>query len=256
MVKELEPRVRRLECGSDERLHGIFTSDEIESKQPDAENIAFYNFGARPFAGAGRSIGFERSYGPAPPAPAPMAATARYHHSWHVVPDETPFTHWVQGDTVAEWRDVPIDLNGDLGLSAWRAIRENAGRVIVHGQLRADEHFAVVVALSAPAGSLPSVVAAVKGMVDGPLAGLQRADQLPSAVVRKLLGRRWARPIDEAALLELVSAGSPSTALPRPPFNANGLDPCDELCVGGIARLVQGSGRPSFTGAVSRVAPR
>jgi hypothetical protein len=256
MVRDIEPILQQLECGPDERLHGIFTSDEIASNQPDAENIALYNFGARPFAGAGYAIGFERSYAPAPPPPGPLSTRARNHHSWRVVPDEAPFAHWTEGDVVVEWRDVPIDLHGDLGLSAWRAIRENPDDIVVNGRLSAADYYAVMVSLSAPAGRLPSVVKAVKNLVDGPLAGLQRADHLPHDVTAKLLRRHWARPIDEAMLHDLVSAERPPAVLPRPPFNRNGLDPCDELCVAGIARLVESGGDPSFSGTVVRAAKR
>lgn len=157
---------------------------------------------------------------------------------------------------MAEWRDVPIDLAGDLGLAAWRALRENPGSVEVRDHLTATDYFGVIVTLSAPVGGSPSVVAAVKGLVDGPLAALQRADQLPDPVVTKLLGRRWARPIDEPKLLALVSAHEPRTVLPRAPFNRNGLDPCDEFCVAGIARVAAGGSRPTFSGRVMRVAPR
>lgn len=164
--------------------------------------------------------------------------------------------HWEAVDEVASWRDVPIELSGDLGLSVWRAIRENPDAVQVSGQLASDDHFGVFTALSAPLAIAPGVVEAMKGLVDGTLAGLQRADQLPAAAVARLMNRRWARPIDEAALLELVSSHRPETVFPRPPFNANGLDPCDELCVAGVARVEPSSGGPALSGSVVRVTPR
>jgi hypothetical protein len=256
MVAALERRVRELHCQPGDRLHGIFTSDEVRSRQPDAENITFYNFGTRPFAGARRSLGFERSYRRAPLAPTALTIPARYYHSWRVVPDDALFAEWVERGTVAEWHDVPIDLDGDLGLSTWRALRENPRRVTVHDRLCPNEQFAAIVSLAVPASRLPSVVTAMKGMVDGPLAGLQRADHLPGAVMSKLVRRRWGRAIDEQALLALTSSHEPRPVLPRAPFNANGLDPCDENCVAGIVRLLDTDADASLSGRVVRVSPR
>ena len=103
---------------------------------------------------------------------------------------------------------------------------------------------------------MPSIVKAVKGLVDGPLVGLQRADHLDPDVVSRLLGRRWGRPIDESTLLSLTSAAAPRPLLPRAPFNKNGLDPCDGLCVAGTARVVATSGAAVLTGKVFRMTPR
>ncbi len=48
MVRELVQLAGSLHCDSHERLHGVFISDETSSRQPDAENIVFYNFGSAP----------------------------------------------------------------------------------------------------------------------------------------------------------------------------------------------------------------
>jgi hypothetical protein len=71
----------------------------------------------------------------------------------------------------------------------------------------------------------------------------------------KLLGRRWARPLDEPTLTALVAAHEPPAVLPRAPFNKNGLDPCDELCVAGVAQL-RDSDATSLSGHVFRVTSR
>jgi hypothetical protein len=89
-----------------------------------------------------------------------------------------------------------------------------------------------------------------------PLAGLQRSDHLEPDVVSRLLARRWGRPIDESTLLRIASAAAPRPLLPRAPFNKNGLDPCDEFCVAGIARVVATDGPALLTGKVFRSAPR
>ena len=256
MIRRIAPLVALLRCDSRERLHGVFVSDETASKQPDPENIASYNFGSAPFAGSGSVIAFERSYGAAPESPQALDGPARYYHRWSVVPMEAPLGHWIEGDVVARWTDVPVDLEGDLGLAAWRAMRENPERVTVEAALGASDCYGIDVTLSAPRGRTISIVKVVKGLVDGPLAGLQRTETLEPDIVLKLLARRWGHPIDEQTLLRLATANTPPTLLPRAPFNRNGLDPCDELCVAGIARTVTGDGPAVLSGRVFRVQAR
>jgi hypothetical protein len=256
MVRELAPLVGSLRCDSHERLHGVFISDETTSKQPDAENIAFYNFGSALFTGADSVLAFERSYAEAPRPPRPLEAPAGYYHVWSVVPENAPFEHWIEGDVVATWKEVPLDLTGDLGLAAWRALREHPERVTVVSELGMSDPYGIDVTLTAPRGGEPSIVKAVKGLVDGPLAGLQRADHLEPDVVSRLLGRHWGRPIDESTLLSLASTAAPRPLLPRAPFNKNGLDPFDELCVAGIARVAATGGPAVVSGKVFRMMPR
>jgi hypothetical protein len=256
MVRELAPRLQQLRCGENDRLHGIFTSDEVRSRQPDAENIAFFNFGSAPFAGASRTLGFERSYQGAPPSPISLEAPARHHHSWELVPFDAPFSHWVERDSVASWKNLPIELQAELGLAAWRAVRENAVNIDVLGQLTAEDYFGITVTLTVPTRHQQSIVKSIKGLVDGPLAGFQRADTVAPEVMTRLIGRRWGRPMERATLAALVAAHDPPPVLPRPPFNKNGLDPCDELCVAGIARVVPGGDRATISGQVFRVASR
>ena len=255
MVRALAP-VGALRCDTDQRLHGVFISDEMTSKQPDAENIAFYNFGTAPFAGAGSVLGFERSYDEAPRPPQALDAPGRYYHVWSVVSENAPFEHWVESEVVATWSGVPIDLAGDLGLAAWRALREHPERVTVNSTLGVLDRYGIDVTLSVPHGAELSIVRAVKGLVDGPLAGLQRAEHLEPDVVSRLLRRRWGRPMDEQTLLDLVCSAAPEPLFPRAPFNKNGLDPCDELCVAGLARVSAADGSGLITGRVFRVIPR
>ena len=252
MVQKLVPRLRQLRCAEGERLHAVFTSDETKSRQPDAENIAVYNFGTRPFEGVTRALGFERSYAPASPPPDPLDSAPRYHHSWEVLPTDAPFKCWMRNAVVASWDAVPIDLDGDLGLAAWRALREYPDRIDVRGRLAPEEPFGVDVTLVAPAARQLPLVAAIKGLVDGPIAGLQRANTLGADVSSKLLRRRWGRPMDATTLAALVSAHSFPAVFPRAPFNKNGLDPCDELCVAGLARIEHGDEPAVFTGQVWR----
>lgn len=253
MIRAIAPRVAALRCDGRSRLQGVFTSDDRTVPQPDAENIAFYNFGEAPFSGCGDSISFERSYHKAPPAPVGPDHGHRFHHQWSMVSKDAPFQHWRRGNDVCTWKGVPIDLNGDLALNAWRAMREHPDRIKAAGLLSAADEFGVEVTLSLPAGARRSVVKDLKPLVDGPLAGLQRADAVAPEIVAKLLGRAWGRTMDEQALLRLISARRPEVVFPRAPFNRNGLDPCDENCVAGLVRLVTQGAVASITGSVFKV---
>lgn len=256
MLRQITPLIASLRCDSRARLHGVFISDETALRQPDAENIAFYNFGSSPFTGCGSALAFERGYGPAPEPPQALVDPARYYHRWSVEPEDAPFEHWLKGDVVATWTDVPLDLDGDLGLCAWRAMRENPERVGVGGTLTASDRYGIDVKMRVPRERAPSIINAVKGLVDGPIAGLQRAETLEPAIAQKLLARRWGEPMDEATLHRLVTANAPPTLLPRAPFNRNGLDPCDEYCVAGIARIIIGDGPAVLSGTVFGVQAR
>ncbi len=151
---------------------------------------------------------------------------------------------------------MPFDLTGDLGLAAWRALREHPERVTVASRLGMSDRYGIDVTLAAPHGKKPSIVKAVKGLVDGSLAGLQRADHLDPDVVSRLLGRHWGPPTAESPRRGHDSAAAPPPLLLRGPFNKNGLDPCDEFCVAGIGRVVATGGPAVLTGKVFRMAPR
>jgi hypothetical protein len=253
MIREITPRLVALRCDDGSRLQGVFTSDDQALPQPDAENITFYNFGEAPFAGCGDMLSFERSYRAAPTLHTKPANGHRYHHRWSIVPKGAPFEHWIEGAEVSAWRDVPVVLSGDLALNLWRAIREHPDRVQVMTTLAASDDFGVEVTLTVPGGVRRSVVRDTKPLVDGPLAGLQRADGLAPEIAAKLLGRSWGHPMDEGTLHRLVAADRPKAVFPRAPFNRNGLDPCDERCVAGLVRIVAGGSTASMTGRVFRV---
>jgi hypothetical protein len=132
-------------------------------------------------------------------------------------------------------------------------MREHPDRIQAAGVLSAADAFGVEVTLSLPAGARRSVVKDLKPLVDGPLAGLQRADAVAPEIVAKLLGRAWGRTMDEQTLLRLISARRPEVVFPRAPLNRNGLDPCDENCVAGLVRLVTQGTVASITGSVFKV---
>lgn len=86
-------------------------------------------------------------------------------------------------------RFAPDAAPARTGATAWgptrRRSRSSARRA---GRLTAQDDFGIAVTLTAPAGYRASIVTAVKGLVDGPLAGLQRADALAPDVLATLLG--------------------------------------------------------------------
>lgn len=255
MVARVVPRLARLRGGEGERLEAVFVSDSAAGRQPDVENIALYNFGSAGFRNApAGAVSFERAFAEAPPPPSELDGTARFHHEWSLVGTHAPPRLWRAIEPVATWSDVPLLLRGDTGIDSWLALREHPDLIEVTTTLDAGEHFLIAIDVVVPTAVRLSAVHLVKGIVDGSVAALQRADSLDEATIKRLLRRGWARPMTAARLGELVAAMPPEPVFPRAPFNRNGLDPCDEGCVAGILRLTRGD-TLSMTGHVARVEP-
>jgi hypothetical protein len=253
MVRRVTAAVQALGVGtSDQRISGLFISDDNSGNQPDAENITFYYFGEAPFRSVPPTLSFERSYAAPPPAPKPLHGLARYYHRWWFESADSPWTTWSAiGDPVAEWTDVSLQVPthmDDLGLHAWLAVRDAPDRVTVRESLGKDECYGVVVRWAVPDPQDVNVAKAVKGLVDGPVAALQRADYLPHPVTERLLLRRWPLPMPRARLLSLVRAHVPTRVFNGAPFNLNGLNPYDKRCVAGRVEI----GRSADTSATLR----
>lgn len=110
----------------------------------------------------------------------------RYYHRWAIEPADAPWTSWAQvGEPIAEWTDIdlPVASTDDLGLRAWLAVRNRPAFVNVAASLGGDEPYAVVVTWAVADPRRVRLASAVKGLVDGPVAALQRADDLPDAVI-------------------------------------------------------------------------
>jgi hypothetical protein len=242
MVRQARQWVQQI-CGSGVgQLSGVFASSEVVSRQPDAENIVYYNFGLASLATSLRVVNFERSFRSFPHSSMP------YYHCWRVVDENQTYQNWTLAELVAEWTDLPLSTAPELGLATWLSLRGNLDQVEIHRKLAAKEKYAIQVQWNQP-GARPLL--AMKGLLDGALAALQRADQLSDKVVARLLGRKWPRALAAEELLGLVAL--PQAVFPRSPFNGNGLDPCDEACVAGQVRLVNETGDPRFSGQVWRV---
>ena len=254
MVARVMPRLARLQGGDGERLEAVFISESAAGRQPDTENITLYNFGSAGFRNAPDAVSFERCFGEPPPPPALLEGDARFHHEWSLVGAHAPPRLWSVIEPVASWDTVPLLLRGDIGIDSWLALREHPELIDVNTELDPGEHFLIVIDITVPKAVKLSAVHLLRGLVDGSVAALQRADDLDDATVKRLLRRGWARPMTAGRLTELVTANPPAPVFPRAPFNRNGLDPCDEGCVAGILRLTPGDAL-TMTGYVARVKP-
>jgi hypothetical protein len=262
MVRRVTSAVQALGAGtSEQRISGLFISDDYSGNQPDAENITFYYFGDAPFRFVPPTLAVERSYAVPPPSPKAFQRLPRYYHRWWFERADAPWTTWSAiGEPVAEWMDVSLQVPAsidDLGLHAWLAVRDASDRVTVRESLGENDLYGVVARWAVPEREEVNVAKAVKGLVDGPVAALQRADDLPEPVIDRLLRRRWPLPMPRARLLSLVRAHVPPRVFPGPPFNLNGLNPYDKRCVAGrveIRRSVDASA--TMRGRFVRVALR
>lgn len=260
MVGRVASAIRALRTSAPgKRLSGLFTSDDRASRQPDAENITFYNFGDEPFRSIPPTLSFERSYATAPEPPIRLRQLPRYYHRWAIEPARAPWATWAVGEPIAEWTDIdlPATSTDDLGIRAWLAVRTSPAFVNVFASLSGHDAYAVWVTWAVADPGRVRLASAVKGLVDGPVAALQRADDLPDAVIDRMLRRRWPVVMTRERLLGLVRAHEPSTVLPRAPFNRNGLEPCDENCVAGQVDVTRADdGRDTVHGLIVRVAVR
>ena len=95
LVALIAPHLRTLSCGPGQQLHGRFVHEDRNGRQPDAENVTFYNWrrgdGQCPFSG--RSLSFERSY--SPPPPAPVQNHLRFFTEWSVRAAGSDIGGWV-----------------------------------------------------------------------------------------------------------------------------------------------------------------
>lgn len=253
MVARVVPRLAQLKGGPGERLEAIFVSADRLGSQPDAENVTLYNFGTAGFRFAPAAISFERSFDTPPPPPAELDGDARFYHRWAIVGDQRPLSAWRVADPVARWDEIPLLWRGNVASDTWLSLREQPERTHVDGEINAREPFGIVVDLTAP----PRIRLSpdlLNGVLDGAVAAFQRTDELDTPAIARLLRRGWAKPMTADRLTELATATEPKPVFPRPPFNRNGLDPCDESCVAGLVRLRAGDSL-TMTGYLARVEP-
>lgn len=243
VAQHVAPAIRSIPWRIGEVLHGSFVSDERRGRQPDAENITFYNFGEKPFRLAPNWIRFERSYLPAPPCPADLSEPPPYYHQWEPASPERGFRWWKQGGgPLARWTRVACpNVMGDKGgQEVWLALRR-AHTVCTFNTAYRNEDFGVESVLLLPRGVTAHAVKVVKAIVDGSIASFQhfpeedrsRAEEVGEQLAGKLRGGSQ-RPSAPELLDHLTDPDR--TVFPGPPFNNRGrahLNSYDEPCVVG-----------------------
>ena len=268
LTKHVAPAIASIRWRHGEVLRGTFISDERRKRQPDAENITFYNFGEKPFRLAPNWIRFERSYSPAPPCPAELCEPPPYYHRWEPVSPEAGFRYWKQrGGLVVAWIGVPCSgVMGDKGgQEAWLALRR-ADSVTVFETRDSSPDLGVKSILRVPSGGTARAVKAVKAVVDGSIASFQhfsksdrsRAEEVAEQLAKNLRGG-GKRPTAAELVDHLTNPHR--TLFPRPPFNNRGraqLNSYDEPCVVGEVQVIvdEKVSSPTLSGSIFLVEPR
>ncbi len=180
LVALVAPAVRAFALGDGERLHGLFVSADISGRQPDAENVTFYNWksgdgNGSPFASAPEALSFERSYSPAPTCPYLPDVTFPFFTEWSVRRRGIDDGSWARGETMATFAAAcPVVMGDEAGRHVWRAISSDRSRVgVVYADVYAAR-FGIDVEVSLLPGATFVAAEAVKGCVDGAIASFQR----------------------------------------------------------------------------------
>ncbi len=259
LVALIAPHLRTLSCGPGQQLHGRFVHEDRNGRQPDAENVTFYNWrrgdGQCPFSG--RSLSFERSY--APPPPAPVQNHLKFFTEWSVRAAGSDIGGWLETGQLASWS---VPFTGDTGgRHIWRAIREGGSQVFC--EFPYEGYFGVDIALTLPERSRFDPVEALKGCLDGAIASFHRFPEPLTEKHRDILRkhahwRGWKPPLSPGAFEDLATGDLENRLFPGAPFNLNGLDPSDDRCVVGrlTARQSDESGRPQLSGRIYGLKPK
>jgi hypothetical protein len=267
MVRAVGAAVGSLALEPEDSLRGLFISSQTTGRQPDAENITFYNWrGARgrsPFEGP-LTLQFERSFESPPQCPVDVGKDLAYHHVW-MLEGGGDWLHWTSERVLAAWDAVrtPVAFGEDAGRHVWRAMVEQPRTAHIHVTGAFEGLFAAEVVVSTPVNQAGSALEALKGSVDGPIAAFQRfsPDQLELAKVimgKHAAWKRWRHPITADRLVELAHTGVGRVVFAGNPFNPNGLDPCDDRCVAGrvTVRLRKDLAQPEVSGRLVALGPK
>jgi hypothetical protein len=269
LVVLVAPQIRALEADEGDRLHGRFVSSDRRGRQPDAENVTFYNWRrgdghGTPFVVAPHALSFERSYSPSPPCPHAPSATLPYFTEWSIRQQGADDGSWERGDQLASWTAAcPIVAGDEAGRYVWRAIGADRSLVTVEHAGAFDGLFGLDIHVSLPPGATFRAAEAVKGCVDGVIASFQRFPEpltdAARAVVRKHAGwAQWRPPLTETEFEALVTREPEKRLFDGAPFNGNGLDPCDDRCVCGTVTATSNAvaERPTIAGRIYAVGER
>jgi len=275
MVTTLRPAIRSIPWSSGEVLSGVFASDDMRGRQPDAENIVYYNLhfvtGGSPFTEAPPTIWFERSFAAAPRCAAELMDEARYYHAWAALDPAAGFGCWkrIAQKPLAEWSNVPCRVvDGDsAGRHVWLAMCENMTGIAARPALSAkSKEYGIEVSARVPRAESRVIAAgAIKGCVDGSIASFQSFPPDDHSRARDLIlklsrWKGWQRSVNMDELFGHVTREDETVLFPGGPFNANGLDPCDDRCVAGAMTVVVDPevSKPQLSGelfAVERIPP-
>jgi hypothetical protein len=266
LVALVAPQIRAITVGPRDRLHGRFVSDDRTGRQPDAENVTFYNWRrgdgrGTAFAAAGGALSFERSYDPAPPCPWAPDRPLPFFTEWSARPRSSSAAAWERGQDLATFRATcPVVTGDDAGRHVWRALREQGATSSVQQGIFDEGYFGVDIRVVLPGGSTFMAAEAVKGCVDGVIASFQRFPEPLRAADEVIIRKharwpRWRQPMTPDRFKVLVTAEPENRLFDGAPFNANGLAPCDDRCVcGSVASSVDARARvPTLAGALFAV---
>ena len=153
VTEQVGPAIHHIRWRPEELIRGVFISDEVRSRQPDAENITFYNFDERSFELAPQQLRFERVYSPPPPCPTAMSKPPRNHHLWEPASSDNGFGGWQLEQALAEWNYVtaPVVSGDSAGWDVWLAMRRAGVRTF---HLRHEgQYFGANVVIRVPPGT-------------------------------------------------------------------------------------------------------
>ena len=215
-------------------LHAEYASGSRELC--DAENVLFYNIGARPFAEAARSgLRFERRFD-LPPASTEVP-DARHYYRYRAAAPEEEFRNWVRGRILVKWEAGPFHTVREMGDLAhvWRRVHEGRSMLGVEPPAAAAP-FGIAATLYTQPGSAPRLAGVVKTIFDGVVSAFHvhdgsALDEVSGRLARKL---PLAREEIAARLMDRRQAvlGERVLIRPRQPDSVHWY-PGDDLCVGG-----------------------
>ncbi|MGH2381264.1 MAG: hypothetical protein ACRDG7_08595, partial [Candidatus Limnocylindria bacterium] len=181
--EELRTAVGSLSAGAEEGLHAVYTSPVDQAV--DAENVLFYNLGARAFAGTDHAeVSFERVLGSVPDPAAALDGRATHHHRYEVRPFGSSWRHWSAGQTLATFGPTRLDPVGALTPPSrvWHRIRSGILKVERRPSVP-PSMFGLQVRLAVDEGSSIHLVAIVKPLLDGIVAAFHSHDDSAGLVL-------------------------------------------------------------------------
>lgn len=228
--------VRGIYCGPNQLLHAVYISPIRE--RCDTENILFYNVGIGCFRRSNSAgLRFERVFSQ-PPAPLrPTDRPALHYHHYASVAKETDFEHWIPTKTLVRWSArmrtrFVTTLSSPAHIWYWM----KCGSIeLISRPYQVPTQFGLSMTICAPSGSLSSLVALLKPLLDGAVAAFHQHDGTMQAEVTSRLARvLGVRTQDVVAYLsDNTTAVLGRRRLLWPWRNSIQWNPADDCCVAG-----------------------